>query len=299
MRIRMTYSSAPLPCGSSSYGEVEDYTILIGQAMAFEPPQNVEAIVTGSDVTMNWEEPLPMTEDVLGYNVYMDNQMVAAMVFGMTYTYNNCPDGSHWFSVSAVYPGGESGVAIPCHVEIGNMDGKIQGFVRDAVTNLTLTSAWVTALDSDFGAVSYSTPFGGHYTLHLTGGNYDIQCNAEGYQAVTYTGIEVVNGGTKTINFYLYPTDFGGESPDMLTGINEGSFETLAMYPNPAKDEVNISTSGTIVQVKITNNMGQLVFDQVVNESSFKVNTHSFQQGIYFVEIYTDKGMSTDKLIIK
>jgi hypothetical protein len=30
MRVRMTYSTAPVPCGSASYGEIEDYTINVG-----------------------------------------------------------------------------------------------------------------------------------------------------------------------------------------------------------------------------------------------------------------------------
>jgi len=30
MRVRMTYSTAPVPCGDASYGEVEDYTIISG-----------------------------------------------------------------------------------------------------------------------------------------------------------------------------------------------------------------------------------------------------------------------------
>jgi PKD repeat protein len=30
MRVRMTYSTAPTPCGSASYGEIEDYTVAVG-----------------------------------------------------------------------------------------------------------------------------------------------------------------------------------------------------------------------------------------------------------------------------
>ena len=36
MRVRMTYSVDPEPCGESSYGEVEDYTIIIGDVV---PPE--------------------------------------------------------------------------------------------------------------------------------------------------------------------------------------------------------------------------------------------------------------------
>jgi hypothetical protein len=39
MRVRMTYSTAPTPCGSSTYGEVEDYTIVVsggGTSNVFE-----------------------------------------------------------------------------------------------------------------------------------------------------------------------------------------------------------------------------------------------------------------------
>jgi hypothetical protein len=299
MRIRMTYSSNPVPCGSASYGEVEDYTVLIGQAVAWEPPQNVEVEVTGNDVTLTWEEPLPMTEDVIGYNIYMDNQMVAAMVTAMTYTYNDCPDGSHWFSASAAYPEGESGVATPCHVEIGNMDGTLQGVIRDASTNMGIADAWVTALNGDYGAVTYSTPFGSHYSLHLGGGTYNISCEATGYQTIVAYNIAFEDGDTKTINFYMYPIDFGGETPEYATGMFDIENENLSVYPNPAREEVNIAVSGMINTVKILNNMGQLVFNQVVNQADLKINTSNFSKGVYYLEIQTDKGISTEKLIIE
>jgi hypothetical protein len=179
------------------------------------------------------------------------------------------------------------------------MDGKIQGFIRDASTNMSIPSGWVTAINTDYGAVSYTSPFGGHYTLHLSAGTYDIVCDAEGYQEVIQYGVTVVDGGTMSINFYLYPTDLGGQSTEMLTGIGESSFETLSVYPNPAKEEVNISANTLIGQVKIINNMGQLVFDQMVNETSILINTQSLLNGVYFVEIHTSQGVSTEKLIIE
>ena len=36
MRVRMTYSTAPEPCGEASYGEVEDYSLVVGEVI---PPE--------------------------------------------------------------------------------------------------------------------------------------------------------------------------------------------------------------------------------------------------------------------
>lgn len=298
MRIRANWQNpSDDPCSSFSYGETEDYTISFGEAMYLPPPQNVVASITGNSVTISWQEPEPFTENVSGYNIYMDNQMVATMITDMTFTHNNCPVGSHWFSVTAVYSMGESGVAQPVHVEIGNMDGKLQGTVRDALTNQVIENAWVTALNADYGAVSYYTPFGSYYTLHLTGGSYDIECNAMGYTPVTHNGIAVVEGAVKTINFYLYPETDG--MPDVTTGIDDNAQEYLSIYPNPAKDVINVAAMVMIKKVKIINNMGQLVFDRTVNDSALKINTATLGQGVYLIEIITDYGVKTEKLIIK
>lgn len=56
MRVRMTYASTPQPCGSSSYGEVEDYTVYVMGA----PDAYVDAIITPT---------YPYPEGT--YNVYM------------------------------------------------------------------------------------------------------------------------------------------------------------------------------------------------------------------------------------
>jgi hypothetical protein len=297
MRVRMTYSSNPMPCGNATYGEVEDYTIVIGQPMYLEPPQNVSCSVTGSNVSLTWEAPVPMTSIVNGYNIYMDNQMVASNQPGMSYIYNSCPAGSHWFSVSAVYPEGESGIAQPVHVEMGAIQGKLQGFIRDLATNLVINDAWVTTVNGDYGAVSYSTPFGSHYTLHLMGGTYNVICNAPGYQPVTHNGITLENGGTTTVNFYLVAADSYDEGT--TTGVSNSNIRNLNIYPNPARDEVNISASDMLLQVKILNNMGQVVFDKMINENSLRIDTDHFVNGVYFVEVYTQSGRSFEKLIIK
>ncbi len=73
----------------------------------------------------------------------------------------------------------------------------------------------------------------------------------------------------------------------------------ISIYPNPATDEVNIQTSGNLKQVKITNYNGQVILHKVVDGRSVKINTSVYSTGVYFIEISTDNGIATEKLIIK
>jgi hypothetical protein len=300
LRIRANWqNSSTDPCANFSYGETEDYTVSFGAPTYLAPPQNVAATVTGNDVTITWEAPEGMGEDVNGYNVYRDGQMIANMITAQTFTDLDCPPGSYWFSVTAVYTQGESGVADPVQVNIGALDGKLQGFIRDALTKHIVPNAWVSALNTDYGAVTYNTPFGSHYTLNLPGGSYDIECHAPGYQPVVVTGVTVVEGATRSLNFYMIGQSDGDEGAETLTGISQFTMEELTIYPNPATDEVNINVSTSLNHVRIINNVGQVVYEKPAYDQTLKVNTSNLQQGVYFIEIQTENSKFVEKLVIR
>ncbi|MCD4695968.1 MAG: carboxypeptidase regulatory-like domain-containing protein, partial [Bacteroidales bacterium] len=48
MRVRMVYSAIPAPCGNSSYGEVEDYSIMVGEAIVGHLDGTVTAVGGGA-----------------------------------------------------------------------------------------------------------------------------------------------------------------------------------------------------------------------------------------------------------
>jgi hypothetical protein len=69
------------------------------------------------------------------------------------------------------------------------------------------------------------------------------------------------------------------------------------MYPNPTSEILNIKLiddTMTLQNIFIYNNLGQLIS----STKEMTIDTSNFSEGVYFVQIITDKGNSSKKLII-
>ena len=80
----------------------------------------------------------------------------------------------------------------------------------------------------------------------------------------------------------------------------------MNIYPNPTKGYSNISFNSIVSQdiyLKIYNPIGEEV--RSINLSSFngifnrKINLLGYAKGIYFIEIITNEGVITQKLILQ
>jgi hypothetical protein len=80
------------------------------------------------------------------------------------------------------------------------------------------------------------------------------------------------------------------------SSINEHSADlNVNLYPNPAKDFVNIETNFEIRNLKVVNYVGQVVFDRNIDQISYQINTANFGPGMYFVQIQTNDGVVITK----
>lgn len=80
----------------------------------------------------------------------------------------------------------------------------------------------------------------------------------------------------------------------------EEESNSLSMYPNPVKDQLNIIQSDSPIQnVKIMNSNGQIVLEKDLNESSIQLDVSTLSRGVYFVWIYSNNEYATEKLIIQ
>lgn len=88
------------------------------------------------------------------------------------------------------------------------------------------------------------------------------------------------------------------------TGINESakSESIFFIYPNPSSSSINIEffkSNTRTADISIFNQLGELMVERKNwNVSEKQINTETLSNGIYFIEINTEQGKHTEKLVI-
>ena len=80
--------------------------------------------------------------------------------------------------------------------------------------------------------------------------------------------------------------------------VNEHNQIEVSVYPNPATNFVQIS-SDQIQRVEIYNMMGQLVFEQLYNDSHVTIPTSGMAPGTYAVKVTATNGTVTKQVIVR
>lgn len=73
----------------------------------------------------------------------------------------------------------------------------------------------------------------------------------------------------------------------------------FSVYPNPATEVVTVATSQKAQKVEILNYLGQVIYAQAVQNDTFTLNVANYADGVYFIRLTGEEGVSTQKLIKK
>lgn len=85
-------------------------------------------------------------------------------------------------------------------------------------------------------------------------------------------------------------TSFVMALPASPVAIDQVSAQ-VALYPNPATTQINVSVDCEIRSVNVINAMGQVVISRnAVKDNHVVIDTQNLPAGIYFVNVLTDKG---------
>lgn len=127
----------------------------------------------------------------------------------------------------------------------------------------------------------------------------------EGVQENTYTDTEGLEGGNvycyeiTSVYSYCGESDPSNEACAGFVGIAEFDDSNVVLYPNPATSFVNITSSVEMTRITVTNYVGQVVYMSDLNdETSVKLNTASFNNGVYVVRLESENGIVTKRVII-
>jgi hypothetical protein len=202
MRIRMNYSTDPVPCGAMSFGEIEDYTISVGQPwLSADLLEGTLAPNASTDITVSFN-----SEDLDGgiYNgalEFMSNDPITPVLM-----------------VPAVF-----------NVQLAST-ATIAGYTTDATTRGPVGYVLITADELRY---STTTDENGYYELDVLPGNYLITAAKAGYITQTAEVTAVIDEVTMQ-NFLL---EFAAP---VLLYANGGIGEiNLGWTGNPAVDGDN------------------------------------------------------------
>ena len=159
---------------------------------------------------------------------------------------------------------------------------------------------------------SYDSDDGNTYTVDaLFSYSTGASIWSEPYDDVMPNSISMKNGGT--LYFHVAPY-FAGESGTYLldiriqrhatTGIRmDKASDIISVFPNPAINQIHIDLSAfteNITFVELINSYGQQVatLNTVLSGKTATIPLHHCPEGVYFLRVYTARGVSMKKVVL-
>ncbi len=83
------------------------------------------------------------------------------------------------------------------------------------------------------------------------------------------------------------------------TFVETPSDVELEIFPNPARNNINITAEKTINNIAIIDIAGNVVYNKVVEDMQTRISTADLATGLYIVRIYTDDGVFVEKVQVQ
>lgn len=126
------------------------------------------------------------------------------------------------------------------------------------------------------------------------------------YNAVTSSGVYLLLysynpfQGSVGVDYYINYIDIPGTitiSKSTTGVLNTQKFNNFdfSLFPNPVKNELNINSKEKINSIEIYNVLGKKVLTS--KNVSKNIDISSLSKSVYLVKVFTDKGISTKKLV--
>ena len=271
------------------------------------PIENLTFVPNESNLVALWDAPAEGTP--IGYNVYVNGQLVGENITETNYTQEGDPNSLNVLAVEAVYQDNMVSVKSYALAEATLQDMGLITEVNNFILDETNPTAEVTVTNANNNTQSAIN------ILSIE------EVNEDDVQYLTINSEElpyVLNYG-ENFTFAIEPNDLGQdrsiaqttiiltsdagelvfnvEVDGILLNVNEVSAQTM-VYPNPANNQVRIESANGIESVMVYNMMGVLVETIPANSMILNVNLSQYSEGTYFFNIRQSDGTVCNQRVV-
>lgn len=296
-------ASDDIPTNLLNYNNCCDASVTPSQATNLVATANAN-----SDVTLNWDGVRDLG---YGYNIYKDDLLMALVSDATTYTYNEPVTGGHCYYITVLTDGGEGVTSNTSCVQIdpSGVCCPATDLYHEFTSARKVKLFWTKPTCSNFtgskcGYYIYKMEEGGNWSYVMKGAN-----------TVSYSDNSVQIGNTyyyKVIAVYGAGTDdFCTAMPANVKNVDntyilevkvtddvaENSSDMVSIFPNPAKDKLNIKGNG-IQNVTIYNVVGQVVYHNSNADNTQVIELGNMPSGIYMVKVDTTDGETVKRISV-
>lgn len=252
----------------------------------------------------------PANGNPIGYDVYVNNVLVAESITDTEYSFESEPDVFYVVGVVAKYENDMSSVKVLASAASSLQDMGLVNYgspyvyltVEEPEADVYVTNAnFASHTPIEVTAITEANPTGDQYVViepmnalpyTLAEGeefHFMIGPNAPAGRSVAETFVKVESDGGEVV----FNVTVDGE----LLSVTELS-STAMVYPNPANNQVRIESAKNIQSVMVYNVMGVLVETIPANSMIVNVNLNQYSNGVYFFNIRQSDGTISNQRVV-
>ena len=285
MRVIMKYGSAPSPCGSFSYGEVEDYSFYI-------------------------EDGLYTCDNGVGSTTY---EWIAGVGVGDLYLFNGMNDGSHVDycqlyhtdlsdSLTISMTPGYASTVYEEHVSL-SFDMNNDNDFSDPGETMYLSG--VTGPVSNFRPFNNNVEPDVCHRVRVQLSYYDVTtCEYVYYGEVEEYAVYITD--IYGVSSYARPLSITKRQGHNIGDPRQENRNTINVFPNPASNyasiDFGIENEMKIAEISILDISGRVVLNATKDKhvSQMQIDLNRISNGTYIVKVaYTDKLESTPLVVVE
>ena len=257
------------------------------------PPTELNAeFISDNEVRISWNA----AEYANGYNVYREDELIAECIPTLFYTDNFQGAGSVTYQVRSVYRGFIS-------------QPEITG-IYFCVAPENVQAEYIWNNGNFYNHISWTKNHAVNYEvtqfniLRSTGGDFELIGTVESEDYVYEYSFDDLDA--TTLGDYSYTVSavytVGCEVKSdpvncMVTSVGESMIQPK-LFPNPTNGKVTVKAEG-MEKIEIFNSLGQTIYQSDNCDTETIINLAPYGQGMYFILIHTDQGVTSQKIIVE